>query len=150
MDAHDTPQTSELHGGTPSGKSQPPGQHSSRTGGAAIGLNTIGERIRELRGRRSQSTYAAEIGISKSSLRNYETNTTRPDADFLAVICGLEGVTADWLLFGEESTRKNAREEKPCFSDSGKIEELERRLCLLENILSCLLRARGDSSGAIA
>ena len=65
-------------------------------------MDSLGKRIRRLRGARSQATYAAQLGISKGALGSYERDSNSPNALVLATICAQEGVSADWLLLGRE------------------------------------------------
>lgn len=71
---------------------------------------TLPERLRIARGRQSQAAFAAALGVHKNSIGSYESGKTKPDSEFLARVCGVCGVSPDWLLMGEGPYR---REEKP-------------------------------------
>lgn len=58
----------------------------------------LGERIRELRGRRTRERFATELGIHKNTLARYEQGERLPDAELLQRLCSLCGVSADWLI----------------------------------------------------
>lgn len=64
---------------------------------------TLGQRLRSLRGRRARETFAAELGIHKNTLARYETDERWPDAFFLRRVCHHCGVASDWLLNGGKS-----------------------------------------------
>lgn len=61
----------------------------------------IGQRIRSARGSASQETFAAEIGVSRSALTNYEAGRRLPNDLVLSRIAEVSGVRVESLLFGE-------------------------------------------------
>lgn len=61
---------------------------------------TLGQRLRSLRGRQSRDAFAAELGIHKNTLARYESDERWPDADFLRRVCHYSGVASDWMLNG--------------------------------------------------
>lgn len=79
---------------------------SSVSGGAP----TLAERLRIVRDGRSQAAFAAALGVHKNSVSSYESGKTKPDSEFLARVCGVYGVSPDWLLLGEGAP---CREESP-------------------------------------
>lgn len=60
---------------------------------------TIGERIAHIRGVKSQATFAAEIGVHKNSIGNYERGERTPDAEFLERLMQV-GYSANWVISG--------------------------------------------------
>nr|WP_320050243.1 LexA family transcriptional regulator [uncultured Desulfuromonas sp.] len=68
-------------------------------------MNTIGERLRFLRGKERLPDFATRFGVSKSTLGRYEKGISQPDAGFLTRICQQLLVCPQWLLMGGE---------KPC------------------------------------
>lgn len=64
---------------------------------------TLGERLKALRGTRSQASFGKDLGVSQPTVRNYENNDRLPDTDFIKNVCNRYNVTADWVLFGKES-----------------------------------------------
>lgn len=71
---------------------------------------TLGERIKEIRGKRSREAFAVETGIAKNTLVNYENSARTPDAEYLNVILELHPeINPGWLL----------REEGPKLRPSG-------------------------------
>ena len=60
----------------------------------------IGVRIAQIRGGKSQATFAKELGVHKNTLGGYERGERKPDADFFNAILKT-GYNANWLLTGE-------------------------------------------------
>lgn len=63
-------------------------------------MDTLGKRIKALRGKDSQDTFADLLGISRGALSFYERDESQPGAGVLAKICALRHVSPNWLLFG--------------------------------------------------
>lgn len=103
-------------------------------------MDSLGQRIRQLRGTRSQNTYAAQLGISKGSLGAYERDASTPDADTLSAICLLEDVSCDWLLLGK-GDRQGIFPPSTPVAGEGRLGDIERRLVFVEELLHSLLRA---------
>lgn len=66
--------------------------------GGTFAKGTIGEKIKQLRGRRSRDTFAHRLGIHKNTLANYERGKRNPDSEFLETLCRAENVDPSWLL----------------------------------------------------
>jgi len=64
---------------------------------------SLGDRLRELRGKESQTVAGRRLGVSQSAYANYERDFRPPDAEFIKSVCSAYGVTADWLLFGGDA-----------------------------------------------
>lgn len=64
-------------------------------------MTTLGQRLRAVRGSRSQSAFADSLGISKGALVSYEHDRSSPNAKLLMTICLLEQIEIKWLLAGE-------------------------------------------------
>lgn len=62
---------------------------------------SLGQRIKLVRGKISQDVFAVTIGVSRGSLSAYERDESQPAAEVLKEICTKYKVSADWLLFGE-------------------------------------------------
>lgn len=58
----------------------------------------VGQRLRELRGKRSQSEFAEQLRIGLSTYRRYESGERLPDAEVLIRLKTLEKCSTDWLL----------------------------------------------------
>lgn len=61
---------------------------------------TIGGRIRMVRGDIRQPDFATRLGVDKNTVGRYERGERQPDADFLRKLCAL-GYNGHWLLTGE-------------------------------------------------
>lgn len=63
-------------------------------------LNTLGARIKHVRGALSQEAFAAKLDISKGALGGYERNANQPPSDVLQRICADDSISIDWLVTG--------------------------------------------------
>ena len=63
----------------------------------------VGERIKELRGKRSAVEFCQPLSVSvhRNTLYGYEKGASAPDAAFLAAVCHHYNVSPAWLLLGE-------------------------------------------------
>lgn len=61
----------------------------------------VGERIRMARGHRTQAEFADMIGVSRSSLSNYEAGRQLPSGDVLERIAASVNMTPEWILAGQ-------------------------------------------------
>lgn len=61
---------------------------------------TIGEKILKLRKARgwSQEQLADRVGVSRQAVSRWESDSAKPDADNIIVLCDLFGISADYLL----------------------------------------------------
>lgn len=64
--------------------------------------DSLGQRIKQVRGKIAQDAFAVSIGVSRGSLSAYERDENQPPADILREICAKYNVSADWLLLGSE------------------------------------------------
>lgn len=62
----------------------------------------IARRLAEVRGNRSQRSFARELGVFQQNVNRYENGTT-PHADFLITLALREEISLDWLLLGRGS-----------------------------------------------
>lgn len=67
-------------------------------------MNNLGQRIQKARGSLSRAKFCKRIGITPSTLRNYEKGTALPNADVLGKLCAACAIDADWLLLGKQPT----------------------------------------------
>jgi transcriptional regulator with XRE-family HTH domain len=63
-------------------------------------MNEFADRLKILRGRKSQTAFSDEIGVSQRTLSRYE-NGALPDIGVAQTICRRFNVEPRWLLFGE-------------------------------------------------
>lgn len=61
-------------------------------------MSVFSERLRELRGSESQSSFAAALGMKYQQYARYEKGDNAPSIDVLSVICRAHACSADWLL----------------------------------------------------
>lgn len=65
----------------------------------------IAARLEQLRGDRSQRSFARDLGVFQQNVNRYESGTT-PHADFLITLALQENVSLDWLLLGKGRPRR--------------------------------------------
>lgn len=77
-------------------------------------MSKLSKRIKELREVNdiSQKKLADILGLSQSTIGMYETDKREPNAETLAKLAEIFGVTVDFLL-GKEKTIKDLEEEFP-------------------------------------
>lgn len=61
----------------------------------------IGQRIRKVRGKRTQEAFGAQIGVGRVAVANYEAGRRLPNRDTLEKIANLGHVTSIWILTGD-------------------------------------------------
>lgn len=61
-------------------------------------MSTLGDRIKIVRGTKTQKEFALLINVSRDVLANWETGRARPSADDIIKIVDIAGVTTDYLL----------------------------------------------------
>ena len=62
---------------------------------------TLGDRIKYIRGHRSQTEFGLLIGKHKDKVMRYEVNIDTPSLQILSRIAEIGNVTLDWLFFGK-------------------------------------------------
>jgi len=65
-------------------------------------LEAIGNRIRQVRARATQTNFARVLRISQAQLSKYELGQTAPPLGVLLRVAKLNRKTVDWLLTGQE------------------------------------------------
>ncbi|MGV7096346.1 helix-turn-helix domain-containing protein [Desulfovibrio sp. QI0434] len=70
-------------------------------------METLGGRLKILRGSISQAALADRLGIPQTTWSNYEKDKNKPDFALIDQLCIEFKVSADWLLFGRESAPEN-------------------------------------------
>ena len=64
----------------------------------------IAARLKQIRGKRSQRSFALSLGVHQQNINRYERGTV-PSAEFLAILLLKEKVNINWLLTGKGSKR---------------------------------------------
>lgn len=64
--------------------------------------DTLGERIRWIRGKESRRIFAERFDITPGTLQRYESNERLPELSTLLKLCELTGYSLDFLVFGKE------------------------------------------------
>lgn len=78
------------------------GQGRPRRSETGLDLAVLGERIRKLRGERTQEVFAGLMGVSQAQLSKYELGQSAPPLGFLARLARDSGRSVDWILLGTE------------------------------------------------
>lgn len=84
----------------------------------------LGERLEELRTEAGASTeqWGERFGVSKQTVRNYETSTNDPTVTYVMAVAEWAGVSPLWLLVG------------PAGEDRAMLEDAEQRRVLMRAI----------------
>jgi transcriptional regulator with XRE-family HTH domain len=64
---------------------------------------TLGEKIRQIRGKRSLAEFSLLIGKPKNKVIQYEANISTPSLRILSRIAEIDNVTVEWLLDKEKT-----------------------------------------------
>jgi repressor LexA len=70
-------------------------------------ITLIGERLKKLRGKRTQDEVSKKLGISRARYSHYENNHVQPDNDLIIKLSDFYEVSTDYLL-GKSITNKTA------------------------------------------
>jgi transcriptional regulator with XRE-family HTH domain len=62
-------------------------------------------RLAQIRGERSQRSFARDLGVFQQNVNRYENGTT-PHANFLISLALQENISLDWLLLGKGRPRR--------------------------------------------
>ncbi|MCK9444842.1 MAG: helix-turn-helix domain-containing protein [Tissierellaceae bacterium] len=88
-----------------------------------MSLNNIGDRIKEIRGKQSRAEFAEALGIHPQTLYLYEKNKRTIDVALIQKICLQFGVSAEWLIFGEDRLQALLTQSSPELSAEDKADE---------------------------
>lgn len=66
-----------------------------------MSAETVGDRIKTVRGGVSQVDFAKKYGLNRNTLARYENGTNDPSASFLKALIEDFELDANWLLLGE-------------------------------------------------
>lgn len=71
----------------------------------------LGDRLVELRGKRTQQFVSEELGISRARYSHYENNHAQPDNSLLKKMAEYYNVSIDYLL-GKSNNKFNVQEQE--------------------------------------
>lgn len=63
--------------------------------------NTLGERLRKVRGTQSREAFSSQFFIHRNTLAAWEKGNTAPDGNFLRELCERYSLNPSWLLLGQ-------------------------------------------------
>ena len=66
-------------------------------------LESLGRRIRELRGKQTQKAFGERYRVNQDMLSRYELGRTPPPLHFLIDLCSDHQKSLDWLVFGDQA-----------------------------------------------
>ena len=72
-----------------------------KRGKGLINLKEVGGRIRILRGRENQISFAEMLGITQGQVSRYESGRAAPSLDSLVRLKKRTGKSVDWILTGQ-------------------------------------------------
>lgn len=111
--------------------------------------NSLGSRLRELRGVSSQSEFSRKIGVKQTSYSCWESDLKVPAATVIAKISSTLGVSSDWIL-GVTDDRAGHCAPTGDSDKSRRVVELERELERLRAEISGLKYALDSFSKGVA
>jgi len=77
----------------------------------------VGNRVRLVRGDRTQEEFAALIGVTRANLASVESGRSFPGPEFLVYIAHRCRVSLNWVLLGEDNTDRES--QRPISLDDG-------------------------------
>ena len=101
-------------------------------------MNSLGSRIKIIRGTANQIQFSADMGIPQTNLSRYERDVSVPDLELLVRLADKYGVSLEWLIAGRGSMRPEGSESipnelsQPVHHDEA-VRRLEARLDASEN-----------------
>lgn len=63
---------------------------------------TMGARIKNARGTKTQHAFADELGVSPRAVQYWEAGQRKPEIDQLQKLCEVTGRSSTYFIFGEE------------------------------------------------
>ena len=67
---------------------------------------TIGDRIKEIRGKLSRKEFSENISVHAVTVRRWEEGQTSPDSEAIVQICSAFNINSNWLLYEEGPMRR--------------------------------------------
>ncbi|UQZ88533.1 hypothetical protein C4J81_04655 [Deltaproteobacteria bacterium Smac51] len=66
---------------------------------------TVGERIKQIRGKTPLPVFAEILGVSPHTIMRYESGKTAPAADFIFRLCEHYKVSPNWIFYGNDNSK---------------------------------------------
>lgn len=85
---------------------------------------TLGNKLKQLRGKRTQGEIANQLNISRPTYSHLETNRIEPSMSLLTAIADLYCVTTDYLLGRSQDSRLTEVEDKKTTEMASRFAEL--------------------------
>lgn len=85
---------------------------------------TFGEKLKDLRGIRTQEEVAKAIGISRARYSHFENGRNEPDLELIPKIADYHKVTTDYLLGRSEDPRLTKEQDQKATEMAKKLEKL--------------------------
>ncbi len=63
-------------------------------------METLQDRLRKIRGGKTQAAFSSENGVPITTLGRYERGDNLPDLEFIMALCVRYAIAPAWLLFG--------------------------------------------------
>ena len=115
-------------------------------------MNTIGSRLKRVRGKLSGEQFAALFGLNAQTIYRYERGARKPGTDFLQMVANKTGANLEWLIAGDGEPDLSPLEVRPeslpsshsaelldkhescpqCAKLESRLEKMEERLEILE------------------
>lgn len=115
----------------------------------------LGDRLKRLRGKRTQSEVAKSLGITRARYSHYENGRNEPDTEMLQKLADYYQVTVDYLLNGDDNDGKKETDlidlleeikKRPYYIDpkTGRIRQIpERKARIIADIIEDFLKEEG-------
>jgi transcriptional regulator with XRE-family HTH domain len=118
------------------------------------GITLLGDRLKRLRGKRTQSEVAKSLGITRARYSHYENGRNEPDNEMLQKLADYYQVTVDYLLGYDNEEKKEGDiidlleeiKKRPYVIDpkTGRIRQIpERKARIIADIIEDFLKEEG-------
>lgn len=77
-------------------------------------LDTVGKRIKHIRGRITQDEFAEKVGVHRSSIARYEKGLGKPNTDFLDALYNHYNINPLWLVSGKGPISEPVPDKEVC------------------------------------
>jgi len=89
-------------------------------------MSTIGQRLKQIRGKESRESFAKRFGVHRNTLGRWEAGERSPDFSFIVEVTKAYEFAPDWVLLGQGPKKRNnlPTSPEPCLH----CQELEAQL----------------------